>query len=89
MLWFFERDDESLKLETRYDNDTSEFVVIVRHPDGREQTERFTDGDEYGAWLEHVRAKPRRSALDSPRWAGNHAGRLAEQAAHVTSIQRF
>jgi hypothetical protein len=52
MLWCFERDDESLKLEMRYDNDTSEFVVIVRHPDGREQTERFTDGDEYGAWLE-------------------------------------
>ena len=51
MLWFFERDDESLKLETRYDNDTSEFVVIVRHPDGREQTERFTDCDEYGTWL--------------------------------------
>jgi hypothetical protein len=52
MLWCFERDDESLKLEMRYDNDTSEFVVIVRHPDGREQTDRFTDGDEYGAWLE-------------------------------------
>ena len=52
MLWFFERDDESLKLETRYDNDTSEFVVIVRYPNGREQTERFTDSDEYGAWLE-------------------------------------
>jgi hypothetical protein len=55
MLWFFERDDESLKLETRYDNDTSEFVVIVRHPDGREHTERSTDGDEYGAWLESSR----------------------------------
>ena len=26
MLWFCERDDESLKLETRYDNDTSECV---------------------------------------------------------------
>ena len=44
MLWFLERDDESLKLETRYDNDTSEFVVIVRHLDGRERTEQFTDG---------------------------------------------
>ena len=52
MLWCFERADESLTLETRYDNDTAEFVVIVRHPDGREQTERFTDGDEYGEWLE-------------------------------------
>lgn len=52
MLWFFERDDESLRLETRYDNDTSEFVVIVRHPDGREETERFSDGNEYRAWLD-------------------------------------
>lgn len=52
MLWFFERDDESLRLETRYDNDTSEFVVIVRHPDGREHAERCTDSEEYGAWLE-------------------------------------
>ena len=52
MLWFFERDDESLELETRYDNETSEYVAIVRRPDGREQTERFADGSKYGAWLE-------------------------------------
>lgn len=45
MLWFFERDDEFLKLETRYDNDTSEFVVIVRYPDGHQRSERFPDGD--------------------------------------------
>ena len=52
MLWFFDRDDESLNLETRYDNDTSEFVAIVRYPDGRENTERFTDVDELRRWLE-------------------------------------
>jgi len=52
MLWFFERDDESLKLETRYDNDTSEFVVIVRYPNGHEHSERFTDGDKCRLWLE-------------------------------------
>ena len=46
MLWCFERDDESLKLESRCDNDTSEFAVIVRHPDGRRRIEWFTDGDE-------------------------------------------
>lgn len=52
MLWFFERDDESLKLETRYENETSEFVVVVRYPDGREQSERFTDGPSCRGWLE-------------------------------------
>lgn len=53
MLWSFERDDdESLKLETCYDNDTAELVVIVRYPGGHEQSERFTDGDEFRQWLE-------------------------------------
>ena len=49
MPWFFERNKESLKLELRYDDATSEFVAIVHYPDGRELTNRFT---EYGAWLE-------------------------------------
>jgi hypothetical protein len=47
MVWFFERYEESLKLETRYDNDTREYVVIVHYPDGREEGERFTDVEEY------------------------------------------
>lgn len=37
----------------------------------------------------HVRVEPRTSALDSPRWADDLAERLAEQAAHVTSIHRL
>ena len=52
MVWFFERDQKSLRLETRYDNDASEFVVMVRYPDGREHSERFTDGDVCRRWLE-------------------------------------
>ena len=51
MVWFFERSDESLKLETRYDNDTSEFVAIIRYPDGHEHTERFTESKEFRSWL--------------------------------------
>lgn len=53
MLWLFERDEESLNLETRYNNDTSEYVVIVRYPDGRDHSERFTDSDQCRAWLGH------------------------------------
>ena len=52
MLWFFERGQKSLRLETRYDNATSEFVVMVRYPDGREQSERFAEGDACRRWLE-------------------------------------
>jgi hypothetical protein len=51
MLWFFERDDESLRLETRYDNDSAEFLAIVRWPDGREKIERFTDLEGFRKWL--------------------------------------
>lgn len=29
MLWFFDREEESLRLETRYDNDRAEFVATV------------------------------------------------------------
>ena len=51
MLWFFERDDESLRLETRYDNDASEYVAIVRHPDGRKDTYRFAAAEAFRSWL--------------------------------------
>ena len=51
MLWCFERHNELLRVETRYDNETSEFVAIVRHPDGREETHRFATADAFRSWL--------------------------------------
>jgi hypothetical protein len=48
MLWFFDREDGSLRLEVRYDNATSEFVTIVTYPDGSERTERFRTLAEFG-----------------------------------------
>jgi hypothetical protein len=41
MIWFFSRDDEGLRIETRYDNQAEDYVVVVHWPDGRSQTERF------------------------------------------------
>ena len=69
MLWFFERNDESLKIETRYDNDSSEFVAIVRYPDGHEQTTRFTEADEYGVWLEMFER-----SLEQEHWTRHSGG---------------
>ena len=51
MLWFYTRDRESLRLETRYDNDTLEYVGIVSYPDGRQIRKRFTDVDRFREWL--------------------------------------
>lgn len=63
MLWFFEREQESVRLETRYDNDTVEYVAVVTYPDGREETERFTDSDLYQRWLEAWQR-----TLEADRW---------------------
>lgn len=41
MVWFYKRDHALLSIETRYDNETAEYVATVVHPDGRQQTERF------------------------------------------------
>ena len=43
MVWIFQRGHESLRLETRFDNETGDYLLIVHHPDGSHQTERFHD----------------------------------------------
>lgn len=54
MLWFYERNDDSLTVETRYDRDASLYVVTVRYAGGREQTERFAESDAFRVWLESL-----------------------------------
>ncbi|MGB7220035.1 MAG: hypothetical protein WBD07_14655 [Vicinamibacterales bacterium] len=63
MLWFFDRNDQHLRLETRYDNATSEYVLVVNWPDGREDTERFTDREAY-----RQRLAVMESRLEAERW---------------------
>lgn len=47
-----EQDEESLRLETRYDKATEEFMLILHRPDGSQQIERFTDTMIYRARFE-------------------------------------
>jgi hypothetical protein len=52
MVWFWTRDTDELEVETRYDNETSEFVVnVVSRKDGRRDTERFKDIEAFRARL--------------------------------------
>ena len=43
MIWTFERGDEIVRLETRVDNDTREYVVVITWADRPPQTERYAD----------------------------------------------
>jgi hypothetical protein len=54
MVWFFERKSAILELETRYDNDTAEYVLIVRPPNADPTTERFGDAEAFRARLQAI-----------------------------------
>lgn len=51
MLWFYSRDRETLHLETRYDNQTREYVAIVIYPDGHREATRCATAKALQAWL--------------------------------------
>ena len=63
MLFFYKRDDKSLRVETRFDNDTSEFTTILHYPDGAQEVERFRDAEEYRVWLVALENR-----LEHDRW---------------------
>ena len=66
MVWFYKRDRASLSLETRYDNETSEYVAVVFHPDGRRETERFDRRESFSAWLQKFEQR-----LAKEQWASD------------------
>jgi hypothetical protein len=43
MIWFWSRAKEQLQLETRFDNDTREYLLTIRYADNRQEFERFRD----------------------------------------------
>jgi hypothetical protein len=63
MLWMFERGEDSLRLETRYDNDVSEFVLVMHRTDGRQHIERFKEESAFRGRLEALERQ-----LDAERW---------------------
>jgi len=69
MLWFFQRDEQTLRIETRYDNETSLYVARIHHPDGREETEWFQNLETFQHWLNHFEER-----LRMDRWAARQPG---------------
>jgi hypothetical protein len=46
MIWLYEKDTQSLRLETRYDNRTLQYVLTIHRSEGVE-TERFEKLDDF------------------------------------------
>jgi hypothetical protein len=63
MLWIYKRGSESLRVETRFDNDTEEYVLICHREDGTQQAEQFQDPASFQARLEVLQIQ-----LDAERW---------------------
>jgi hypothetical protein len=66
MLSFYERDKTALRLETRYDNKTAEYVAVLRHPDGRQESQRFSKLETFRRWLVALE-----QTLAAERWTRN------------------
>ena len=69
MLWFYERDTTVLRLETRYDSTTAEYVALLHHPDGRQELQRFSTLEALRQWfvaLEQTLAADRWTQKGSP-----------------------
>lgn len=43
MLWFFEKQNSRLRYEIRRACDGPAFELVITHPDGREEVEKFSD----------------------------------------------
>ena len=68
MIWFFERDSETLELKTRYDNETSEYVLEIVAPGDTRPTERFPDAPAFRARLVEIELE-----LGHQHWQPNDA----------------
>jgi len=61
--WFFKRDNESLRVETRYGRAIGEFVLVIHRPDGSQQVERFADAASFRVRLETLETQ-----LNAEHW---------------------
>ena len=52
MLWLYERGLEDLRIETSFDNATSEYVLTLSRGQQNETTERFRDSESFGTRIE-------------------------------------
>jgi hypothetical protein len=73
MLWIFERSNQTMQIETRFDNATKEYLLIIRPLDGAEQVERFSAGPSFQARLDELEHQ-----LQAEHWQSHSVTALRE-----------
>jgi hypothetical protein len=63
MLWIYRRGSDSLRVQTRFDKGTEEYVLVTYREDGTEREERFNDPDAFQTRLATFEAQ-----LGRERW---------------------
>ena len=54
MLWNYERSNQVLRIEARFDGARNEYVLTIRSIDRRAQTERFADAASFRERLDQL-----------------------------------
>ena len=68
MVWLYERGAEALRLETRFDENAREYVLVILWADGRAETERFR---EYAAFDARLRGLEQQLSAEHWMLAGS------------------
>jgi hypothetical protein len=63
VVWFFQRDQERIRVETRFDQKTNHYVMAVRWANGAREIERFATADTFRDRLEALERQ-----LKADRW---------------------
>jgi hypothetical protein len=77
MIWFFARGQESLRVESRVDNETGDYVATADYFDGRYDEMRFRTLEDITRWLQNTEAR-----LLGERWTGNGLPLIPYRWAH-------
>ena len=63
VVWFFQRAGSELRVVTRFDRSSEEYVVEIEWPDGERRTERFADVEAFD-----IRIRQLHMELVDGRW---------------------
>lgn len=77
MIWFFERGSETTRLETRFDNDSKEYLLIIEVPGQQPKMERFKSLQKFHAPRSWSRGTTEDGAMGSTRSTASVTRRLA------------
>jgi hypothetical protein len=65
MVWIFSRGTEQIRVESRYDEQTSDFVMVIDYAGGHRDTQRFGDAVTMRTWLSALEQQ-----LEANGWIG-------------------